>query len=81
MEQVHEGPGHEDVALTLSTPTADGGLLHRSWTVCACSGLVKRTEPLLGPPHWQTIATRQAVADSAAAVLQVPGAVHLGEGF
>lgn len=81
MEQVHEGPGHEDVILSLSTPTADGGLLHRSWTVCACSALVRRIEPLLGTPHHQTVASRQAVEDSAAAVLQVPGAVHIGEGF
>lgn len=81
MEQVHEGPGHEDVVLSLSTPAGDGGLVHRSWTICACSALVHKIEPLLGPPHHQTVASRQAVADSAAAVLAVPGAVHTGEGF
>lgn len=81
MEQVHEGSGHEDVILSLATPTADGGLLHRSWTVCACSALVRRIEPLLGPPQQQTLATRQAVEGTAAAVRQVPGAVHFGEGF
>lgn len=77
----HEGPGHEDVILSLSTPTVDGGLLHRSWTVCACSALVRKITPLLGQPHQQTIASRQAVEDSAAAVLQVPGAIHVGEGL
>ena len=77
----HQGPGHGDVTLSLATPTAEGGLLHRSWTICECSALVRKIEPLLGSPHHQTIATRQAVVDSAAAVLNVPGTVHLGEGF
>lgn len=81
MEQVHEGPGHGDVTLSLSTPAGDGGLLHRSWTICECSALVRKITPLLGPPHQQTIASRQAVEDSAAAVRQVPGAVHIGEGL
>lgn len=81
MGQVHEGPGHEDVMLSLSSPTTGGGLLHRSWTICACSVLIRKIEPLLGPPQQQTIASPQAVADSAAAVRAVPGAVHVGEGF
>ena len=81
MDIRHEGPGHGDVTLSLATPTAQGGLLHRSWTICECSALVQRIEPLLGAPHHQTIASREGVAASAAAVLNAPGTVHMGEGF
>jgi hypothetical protein len=77
----HTGPGHADVTLTLSMPTRDGGRHHRSWTVCECSLLLSRIEPALGPPRYETVATAEAYHATAAAVMNVPGAIHTGPGF
>jgi hypothetical protein len=77
----HQGPGHGDVILSLSTERKDGGMTHRSWTICECSFLLKRLDSLLGPPEHQTIASAEAVRVTAEAALNAPGAVHTGEGF
>jgi hypothetical protein len=89
----HQGPGHGDVTLSLTSETKDGGQLHRSWVICECSARVLRGR--LGPPQRETIAsaeaviasaeaviaTAEAVIATAEAVLNVPGAVHTGAGF
>jgi hypothetical protein len=80
-EAEHKGPGHGDVILSLSTTAKGGGLVHRSWTICECSGLMSRLNCLLGPPEHETTATADAVRATADAVLRVPGAIHQGEGF
>jgi hypothetical protein len=75
----HQGPGHGDVTLSLTSETKDGGQLHRSWVICECSARVLRGR--LGPPQRETIATAEAVIATAEAVLNVPGAVHTGGGL
>jgi hypothetical protein len=75
----HQGPGHGDVTLSLTSETKDRGQLHRSWVICECSARVLRGR--LGPPQRETIATAEAVIATAEAVLNVPGAVHTGGGL
>jgi hypothetical protein len=75
----HQGQGHGDVTLSLTSETKDGGQLHRSWVICECSARVLRGR--LGPPQCETIATAEAVIATASAVLNVPGAVHTGGGL
>jgi hypothetical protein len=77
----HEGPGHEDVTLGLSFLRPDGGRLHQSWTVCACSPLLGQLGCLLGSPEHETVASPEAVRATVEAVMGVPGAIHTGEGF
>lgn len=70
----HEGPGHEDVTLSLAVPQPAGGLLHLSWTVCGCS--MPWWLSTLGEPQQESLATAEQVRATAAAVLQVPGTIH-----
>ena len=81
METEHEGAGHGDVTLSLTTETPDGSHLHRSWTICECSLLLARLDALLGEPEHETTATADAFRATAAAVANVPGAIHIGEGL
>jgi hypothetical protein len=73
----HTGPGHDDVLLSLVTVTGDGGRVYRSWTICECSPLLARLEPLLGPPQMETYATADAAATLIEVVAGQPGRIHL----
>ena len=73
METEHEGAGHGDVTLSLTTETPDGSHLHRSWTICECSLLLKRLDALLGEPEHETVATPEAFRASAEAALKRSG--------
>lgn len=70
----HNGPGHDDVTLTLSETQPDGSTIFQSWTICGCTLPALRAR--LGDPQQETIASPQAVRDSGRAILNVPGAVH-----
>ena len=74
-QAAHEGPGHADVTLSLSSP-APGGLLFRSWTICECSPLLARLGPLLGEPERESLHTEATVREVAGRVMDVPGIVH-----
>jgi hypothetical protein len=76
----HAGRGHGDVTLSLTTRAGDGSHYIRSWTICECSVLVKRLEPLLGPPEWESAASGDAVEEIARRTLGVPGNVVTGDG-
>jgi hypothetical protein len=82
MADVHEGPGHGDVTLSLAEVTAEGGYHHRSWTICECSALVQRLAEVLPEPQQESWATAEQVRATGGAVLAVPGVIHLlsGEG-
>ena len=67
---------HPDATLSIAEPTPDGGLLHQSWTICACTLPALRAH--LGTPHHQTIATRAQVEATGAAVLSVDSGAYLG---
>jgi hypothetical protein len=79
-EPGHEGPGHGNVALSLSQRMTDGGIVSRSWTICECSPLVQRLEEVLPEAPNVTYATEEAVKATAVAAREIPGAVHLLSG-
>jgi hypothetical protein len=77
----HEGPGHGDVFLSLTTPLPGGGYFYRTWPLCECSALLRKLGGLLGPPEAETVADAAAASHIADLVRDVPGTVHLlGEG-
>lgn len=71
----HEGPGHGDVTLSITTAQEDDGRIIRSWVICECSPLLAKLEPLLGQPAWESSADAQAVRQIADAATGVPGNV------
>lgn len=81
MADEHEGPGHGNVTLSLTTATPDGGRLFRSWIICECSALVQRLGELLPEPAWETLSTAEAVRAGAEAARNIPGSIHTGEGL
>lgn len=75
----HNGPGHADVHLTLAQELGDGGWLFQTWTVCECSVGGLRTA--LGPAQQESVQTLESLQATGRAVMNTPGAIHLGEGL
>ncbi|MCK2219761.1 hypothetical protein MF672_039090 [Actinomadura sp. ATCC 31491] len=73
----HTGPGHPDVHLTLAEMQPDGGAVFQTWTICGCT--VGRLRAHLGTPHQESVQTLESLRATGRAVLQTPGAIHLGE--
>jgi hypothetical protein len=70
----HEGTGHGDVTLSLTTETGDGGRVFQSWVICECTATVLRSR--LGPAQHESVSTAEAVRATAQVVLGQPGTVH-----
>lgn len=73
----HAGPGHPDVHLTLAEMQPDGGAIFHTWTVCGCT--IGRLRAQLGAPHQESVQTLESLVATGQAVMQTPGAIHIGE--